>query len=91
MNHLRLPRGVDARQRRAEEVDQISQHQSEHHCETHALTGRLVHPVALGRAVVLPHKGDGRLIKGVHGDIDKALNVGAGGGAGHQYRVVEGI
>ena len=30
-------------------------------------------------------------MEGVHGDVDEALNIGPGGGAGHQYRIVKGV
>ena len=48
----------------------------------------LVNPVAFGGAVVLADKGDGGLMECVHGGVDKALNVGPGGGAGHQHRSI---
>ena len=91
MHHVRLAGGVDVHQRGAQEVSQVAGNQAKEDREDGTLPGHPVHPVALGSAVILAYKGDGRLVEGVHGDVDKVLDVGPGGGAGHQNRVVKGV
>lgn len=89
--HVGLAGGVNAGQGRSQEVGQIAAGKTEQDGKENAQPGNPVHPVTFGSAVILAYKGDGRLMEGVHGDVDKALDIGPGGGAGHQYGVVKGV
>ena len=82
---------IESGQRIAEIIGQIPQHKSRDRHEGQAQLCHPVHPVALARAVILSHKGDGRLIKRVHGGINKAFNIGPRRRPGHQYRIVKGV
>ena len=84
-------RDIEASQSLAKEIGKITKCQAAYDRKRDALDRDAVHSLALSGSVVLPHKGDGRLIKGVHGGVDKALNAGGGRGAGGQHRVVKGV
>ena len=88
---LLLAGGVNAGQRTAEEIGQVAQYQAGGHGKGDAQEQSPIHTLALGRTVVLAAEGESRLVEGVHGGVDKILDVGGGGGAGHQGRVVKGV
>ena len=90
-NYVGFAGGINAGQRCAEQIGQVATDDSKESRKQDAQSGHPVYPVTLGSAVVLAHEGNSGLVKGVHGDIDKALDVGASGGARHQNRVVEGV
>lgn len=65
-------RDIEASQSLAKEIGKITKYQAAYDRKRDALDRDAVHSLALSGSVVLPHKGDGRLIKGVHGGVDKA-------------------
>ena len=71
-------------------IDQIAQQQSGHNHKALAVQQGLIHPAALPCPVVLTGEGQVGLIEGIHGLIDKVLNVAGSCRASHHGRA-EGV
>ena len=82
-DHFLLTGGVNAHQRMAKVIDQVAKHQSGHDHKALTIQQSPVHPAALPSPVVLASKGQVCLVEGVHGLIDKVLDVAGRSGTGH--------